>query len=113
MSIRSPEDLSAVDYPVRIEYDRDDALYVAEFLDLPGCSATGATASEAYERAQSAKIEWLRVALEQDLPIPRPSRTGEYSGRILVRLPASLHANLADRARVNGISLNQYRWVYP
>ncbi len=108
MNTKSLEDLEALDYPVRIEYDREDSLYVADFVDLPGCSAAGSSVSEAYDRAQEARLAWLRVALEQGLPIPRPSKTGEYSGRILVRLPASLHAKLADRARSNSTSLNQY-----
>jgi len=108
MNANSLEDLKALDYPVKIEYDDEDSLFVADFLDLPGCSATGSTVAEAYERAQEAKTEWLRVTLEQGLPIPRPSKTREYSGRLLLRLPVSLHAKLSDRARVNGASLNQY-----
>jgi len=102
------EDLKALDYPVKIEYDDEDALFVAEFLDLPGCSATGSTVGEAYDRAQEAKAEWLRLTLEQGLPVPKPTKTREYSGRILVRLPVSLHAALADGAHLNGASLNQY-----
>src|SRR6266542_1516279 len=102
------EDLKTLDYPVKIEYDEEDSLFVAEFLDLPGCSATGSTVAEAYERAQDSKAEWLRLTLEQGLPIPKPSKTEDYSGRILLRLPVSLHAMLADRARTNGVSLNQY-----
>lgn len=108
MNTNSLEDLKAMQYPVKIEYDDEDALFVAEFPDLPGCSAHGSTVSEAYEGAQKAKGEWLRVTLEQRLPVPKPSKARDYSGRILVRLPASLHATLADRARINGASLNQY-----
>ena len=93
---------------MKIEYDDEDALFVAEFLDLPGCSATGSTVADAYERAQEAKAEWLRVTLDQGLPLPKPSKSREYSGRILVRLPVSLHATLADRARANGASLINY-----
>ena len=40
------EDLKALAYPVRVEYDDEDAVFVADFLDLPGCSATGATVAE-------------------------------------------------------------------
>jgi predicted RNase H-like HicB family nuclease len=108
MNTNSLEDLKAVQYPVKIEYDDEDALFVAEFPDLPGCSAPGSTVSEAYDAAQRAKSEWLRVTLEQGLPVPKPSKARDYSGRILVRIPASLHATLADRARINGASLNQY-----
>jgi predicted RNase H-like HicB family nuclease/plasmid stability protein len=108
MNLNSFESLNALNYPVRIEYDSEDSLFVADFLDLPGCSASGSTITEAFNRAQEAKAEWLRVALEQELPIPKPSKTGEYSGRILVRLPESLHSMLASRASINGTSLNQY-----
>lgn len=108
MNAKSLEDLKALNYPVRIEYDPQDSLFVVDFLDLPGCSASGSTVTEAYENAQEAKAEWLQVALQQDLPIPNPSKTGEYSGRILVRMPESLHAMLASRAHINGSSLNQY-----
>jgi antitoxin HicB len=61
-------------YPVKIEYDEDDAVFVVEFPDLPGCSASGTTVAEAYENAQRAKNEWLRVTLEEKLPVPEPSR---------------------------------------
>ncbi|MGA2590801.1 MAG: type II toxin-antitoxin system HicB family antitoxin [Bryobacteraceae bacterium] len=108
MKTDSLEDLKTLDYAVRIEYDREDAVYIADFVDLPGCSATGPTVSEAYRRAQRAKEEWFRVTLEQGLPIPKPSTPGEYSGRLLLRVPASLHSMLAERARANGASLNQY-----
>lgn len=95
-------------YPVKIEYDDEDDVYVAEFIDLPGCFAPGASVEEAYQRAQQAKIEWIRVAKEQGLPIPLPSTSGEFSGRILLRMPSALHASLAVRAKSQATSLNQY-----
>lgn len=97
-----------IDYPVKIEFDERDNLYIAEFLDLPGCSASGSTVEEAYQEAQLAKQNWLRLAEKQGLPIPKPSRADEYSGRILLRLPTSLHAMLMDRAKMQATSLNQF-----
>ncbi len=108
MNAESVEKLKALNFPIRIEFDEKDKLFIAEFLDLPGCSASGETVEEAYSRAQEAKEEWLRVTLEQGLPIPKPSTSQEYSGRILVRLPASLHGMLSDRAQLHGASLNQF-----
>lgn len=32
----------------------------------------------------------------------------DYSGKISLRIPRSLHKELADAARVEGVSLNQY-----
>ncbi len=51
-------------------------------------------------------------ALQRDGRIPEP-RGGEmnlkeYSGRILLRMPRSLHRDLADRSRLEGVSLNQF-----
>jgi antitoxin HicB len=108
MSRELLEQLKARDYPVKISFDDQDKVYVAEFFDLPGCSASGDTVEDAYRRAQEAKAEWLRVTLEQGLPIPEPSRTEEYSGRILLRLPTSLHGMLSDKSKLHGVSLNQY-----
>jgi len=101
-------ELKTTDYPLKLYFDEDDRVYVAEFLDLPGCSGYGSTVQEAYKRAQEAKAEWLEASLENHLPIPKPSKAGEHSGRILLRLPSSLHTMLADRAQINGVSLNQY-----
>lgn len=99
---------NSLNYPVKIDFDQQDKVYIAEFLDLPGCSATADTLEEAYREAQDAKRHWLSLAAEQGLPIPKPSRSEEYSGRILLRLPPSLHAMLADRAKLQATSLNQY-----
>jgi|GEM_PF-2672355 len=98
----------ALNYPVKVSWLEEDSLFVAEFLDLPGCSAYGKTVEEAYQEAQTAKKEWLRLTIEQGIPIPTPSKSYEHSGRVLLRLPTSLHSLLADRASTRGTSLNQY-----
>jgi len=37
-----------------------------------------------------------------------PSRESTHSGRLLLRMPRALHAQLAERAEAAGQSLNQY-----
>lgn len=32
----------------------------------------------------------------------------EYSGNLMIRIPKELHRSLAEAARANGVSLNQY-----
>lgn len=32
----------------------------------------------------------------------------EYSGRLMLRIPKELHRDLAEAAKANGVSLNQY-----
>jgi hypothetical protein len=53
-------------------------------------------------------VGWLSVALEDGTPIPEPRAASAYSGRILVRLPQSLHAELTREAEEEGVSLNQF-----
>lgn len=80
--------------------------YLAEFPDLPGCMADGKTIEEALHQAEDALKSWLATAKEFGDPIPKPSSTVHYSGQWRLRLPKSLHAALAMRAKDEGVSLN-------
>lgn len=108
MSNSSLEDLKKLNYPIRIQFDAQDNVYTAEVADLPGCFASGDSVEDAYKNAEEAKNEWMRVALEEGLPIPQPKAADDYSGRILVRVPSDLHGRLSEQANQHGASLNQY-----
>jgi antitoxin HicB len=55
---------------------------------------------------QDAMRAWIETALENGQQIPEPQILDEYSGRFVVRLPKSLHRQLAERANKEGVSLN-------
>jgi antitoxin HicB len=77
-----------------------DAFWQAEVDDLPECSARGASPQEAMQRAWAA----VQVSLgEESTPKPAP----RHSGKLLVRMPATLHDELAQAAEAEGVSLNQ------
>lgn len=80
--------------------------YVAAIPDLPGCVSQGETAQEALAMLEDAKRAWIEIALEDGIPVPEPD-TEEYSGRLVVRMPRSLHRALARQAREENVSLNQ------
>ena len=40
--------------------------------------------------------------------IPEPSVENNFSGKVLMRMPRRLHAELVRAAKVQGVSLNQY-----
>jgi len=42
------------------------------------------------------------------IPLPQAMRRGKFSGKFALRLPKSLHAELAQAAECEGVSLNQY-----
>ena len=51
---------------------------------------------------------WIESEYESGAAIPLPSYPEEHSGRFNVRLPRSLHRELAESAQREGVSLNQY-----
>ena len=58
--------------------------------------------------AADAKRAWLQAALEDGLPVREPDNLENYSGQFELRIPKSLHRSLAEHARQEGISMNQY-----
>lgn len=106
------DDYLALPYGVTLIPDRDDdgrSGWVAEILDLPGCISQGDTPDQAVGRVRDAMAGWISVALEdgREIPPPRNAVDRAYSGKFLVRLPASLHAELARQAEREEVSLNQ------
>ena len=82
--------------------------YLIEYPDLPGCLSDGETIEEAIANGRDAKAAWIAAMREAGRPVPPPgvdSAEG-YSGKWQLRTPKSLHRDLADRARREGVSLN-------
>ena len=70
----------------------------------------GETIEEAIENGYDAALCWIDAAEEWGHAIPRPwsyKTAKDYSGKFLVRLPKSLHRQLAERAEADQVSLNQ------
>ncbi|MBZ4687479.1 MAG: antitoxin HicB [Clostridia bacterium] len=90
-------------------YPAEEGGYVIEIPSLPGCISQGETVQEALEMIQDAKKLWLETAIEDNIEIPEPSKgVDEYSGKINLRMPKSLHKTLAEKAHEEKVSLNQY-----
>ena len=78
------------------------------FPELPGCLSIGETLEEAWCNSEDAKYAWLTAALEDGVNIAEPKDIDNYSGQFKLRLPKSLHKQLAEQALIEGISMNQY-----
>lgn len=59
-------------YELVIWWSEDDAAFLVEVPELPGCMADGATYEEALANVQTVIAEWLEVAQETGRPIPEP-----------------------------------------
>lgn len=107
-SRRPLEEYLALQYPVHIIADQEGG-YVVEFPDLPGCLTQVEALEEVGPAASEAFRLWIEATYEDDaLEIPLPSYPENYSGKLNVRLPKSLHRNLAEAAQRDGISLNTH-----
>ena len=101
----------SIDQPYHIELvksDEGEAGWTAQVEELPGCSADGATPQEAAAGVEAAISAWIADAEAHGRQVPKPRSAASYSGRLLVRMPQSLHAELAHAAERDEISLNQF-----
>lgn len=86
--------------------------FLITFPDLPGCMSDGETEAEAIANGRDAFFCWVSAVADMDKTIPSPTfRTAvtalvELSGKFVQRVPKPIHAQLAARARQEGVSLN-------
>jgi predicted HicB family RNase H-like nuclease len=84
----------------------DGEEWLAEVEGFPQLSARAKSPEEAAQRAWAAieaSIYQQHADAADDSPRPTPS----HSGKLLVRMPATLHDELARAAAREGVSLNQ------
>ena len=119
MTQAAPPGRGAVDrylgrpYHVAVIQDGKDkkAPWRASVEELAGCESRGKTAAEATAGIEEAMTEWVTKALEEGREIPEPKPAVEpktSSGRLLLRMPRTLHTELAGMAEREGVSLNQF-----
>jgi len=97
-------------YQISVTYQKDDdpRPWLASVEELTGCEARGATAADAVAQIPAALAEWVAGARASGREIPEPDDAREYSGKLLVRMPKSLHRKLARAAERDQVSLNAY-----
>jgi len=91
---------------VRDEGDAKERGWSARVEELPGCEAHGATLEDAVRGIRGAMQQWIERALTSERQVPEPRRAQRHSGRVLLRMPQSLHAELARAAERDEVSLN-------
>ena len=91
-------------YAARIEYSEEDGCFVgrlAGIRDIVGFD--GQTVAALKKRFQKAVDDYLWGCEQLGTAPNKP-----FSGRLLLRVPAELHARASVAAQVTGMSLNQF-----
>jgi len=86
--------------------------FKAFLIDIPAVESIGTTPEEALTDLNGVKKEWITFAYKRGLRIPEPDSNFpdalKYSGRVTLRIPKTLHRKAAEKAYLDGVSLNAY-----
>ena len=91
-------------YKALITFDTESNLFRGEFIDLNGGADFYAADVKALQREGKISLKVFLDMCHEDGVEPRKS----YSGKLMVRLPAELHARAALAAASHGKSLNAW-----
>jgi antitoxin HicB len=96
------------DYPfeVRPLSTEEGGGYLISFPDFAECISDGESVDEAIENGRDALNSTIAALKSKKLPVPAPNSGGVASGKFVARVPKTVHAQLATRARAEGVSLN-------
>lgn len=97
-----------LDYKIEIIPDNEEGGYALRCPDLPGCVTCAESIHEGIEMLEDAKKSWFLACIEDGISIPEPINVESYSGQFKLRMPKSLHKELAERSKKEGVSMNQY-----
>ena len=87
--------------------DEAGVAWLAEVEDFPDSPMRASTPEEAVRRAWAAVEESQAESTSDGVALSSPTATPRHSGKLLVRMPATLHDELARTAESEGVSLNQ------
>ncbi len=105
---RSAREYVNLPYQIALRAEERGGGWTAHVEELPGCEAQGETPEKATRQLRRAMETWISETLEKGEDVPEPRVLSGHSGRLLLRMPQSLHAELAHAADAEGVSLNQF-----
>ncbi len=94
-------------YTYRVTWSQEDGEYLGLCLEFPSLSWLAATPEDALAGIRTTVADVVIDLQANGEPVPEPLATRVYSGRFMVRIPPTLHRQLAIEAAEAGISLNR------
>ena len=97
-----------IDYPFEIRplSAEEGGGFLISYPDFSDCISDGATIDEALMNGKDALKATIAALKAKELAVPTPNGGGVASGKFVARVPRTVHAQLATRAKAEGVSLN-------
>lgn len=103
--MKTLNDYMNIAYKFVIIEDKEEGGFTGYYPELSGCITCADTIEELMVTAEDAKREWIENGIKDGIIIPEPPN---YSGQFKLRVPKTLHKHLAEKAEMEGVSMNQY-----
>lgn len=94
-------------YVIKKVKDETGEYYAGYIEEIYEAKTVGDTIDELYENLRECLILGVEERLKDGEEVPVPA-DADYSGNFMLRIPKSLHKYLAESAKNEGVSLNQY-----
>jgi antitoxin HicB len=96
------------DYPFEIRplTAAEGGGFLISYPDFLECISDGETVDEAVTNGKDALAATIAALEAKGMPVPAPNGGGVASGKFVARVPKTIHAQLATRAKSEGVSLN-------
>ncbi len=95
-------------YTYLIEYSDEDECFIARCAELSTLAAHGESQEKALSEVKKAAkiaLDWLK---DEDKELPVPFSLKSYSGEYRLRISPETHREIAIKASLLGVSMNQY-----
>ena len=99
---------TAEEYTFSVVWSDDDKAFIGRVVEFPSLAAHGDTQEKALVEIRTV-VEFVLedlAAENEDVPVPLSRKN--FSGKLNVRMPKSLHRQLAAESEREGVSLNNW-----
>jgi predicted RNase H-like HicB family nuclease len=92
-------------YTYRVEWSEEDNTHVAHCLEFPSLMAHGNTAGAVLHEMECVVKESIKWMEEENEAVPEPLGLKQFKGNLTLRVPKTLHRELAIRSAEEGVSI--------
>ena len=94
-------------YTYRVTWSAEDKEHVGLCTEFPSLSWLAPSPEKALSGIRQVVADVVDELTASGEPVPEALAEKKYSGRFMVRIPSSVHRNLATEAAEQGVSINR------